>query len=306
MLFSTSFCFTTFGGSFLYMADLSQVVPLFNETKRASMSYLLQGATSFSTVTFLLFGSFIKLEIYDCFKILLGMAIVLPSFNTISIHRNQHKMSDTVQNYSSASSVEKNSSAKKLFRQLVYLSLYLYSTIVSIRLVLLFYKLDYYLSFENYPEKIRPLLAIFQMFQFIPSIVFGIIYDRLDKRTNFVISSIIMAFTGITLVNALNFTLQHNIVTSLILANILSSFCFGFLASFGNKFISKSKNSALLYGLLNTSYAIASLSIIQENIKNENILYFTSVGCFLFPLTLFLYNLFIDKPRDNILLEQSN
>lgn len=307
-LFSASFVLSTFGGSFLYMSNLSQVAFITNKNE-ALVTCIMQGATALSTVSFLVFGNFMGMNIYDCFKIMLSLAIVLPSITTLNHklllhkHENGHKYGGGVIDESTvhrnhndvacASQVlevverpallpeliswpeppqksVKNSLFVKTFRQLIYLSLHLYSTIISLRLVLFFYKLEFYLSSQKSPEQLRPLLAIFQILQIIPSVSCGLLYDKLDKITNCITSSIIMSFFGVILFISLNFSLNLSpgnstfIIFSLVLATLLNSFCFGFLASFGNKFTSKPKNSALCYGLLNTSYALASLPVIQE------------------------------------------
>ena len=183
--------------------------------------------------------------------------------------------------------IQQKTRSRKFYRYFIYFSLYIYVTIMCFRLVLLFYKLDDYLKDQEYN---RPYLAVFQMAQILPSMLFGYIYDCLHKWTNLEISTILMSILGLGLVCLLNlFTIELMMIAAFVLTASLNGFTCGLQACFASKFADKPKNIGLIYGYLTTSYSLASIPIIQEKLAfwPEKTLFFLFLVSFVFPAAMF-------------------
>ena len=176
----------------------------------------------------------------------------------------------------------------KITRQFVYFSLYLYATIMSIRLVLVYHKLDEYLQNQ---EQNRPFLALFQTVQIIPSIFFGYTYDIIHSKTSLSTATFIISTVGVVLAVLVNTAVIHrSMIIAFVLNASLNAFTCGLQAGFGSKFTDKSKNTGLVYGYLSTAYSIASLPVVMNNLEgvDEKLFYYLFSGCFLFPLAVFV------------------
>ena len=178
----------------LYINNLSQV-PVMTKKYRGFFSCVIQGSTCVSSATMLVMGNFSGLSLSDDFKVMLGLAVVLPGLASwFGRARKDEKSeireeflgekslvrSDVQSNVQSCindgdqDELKQHTLSYKITRQMVYFSFYLYATIMSIRLVLVYHKLDEYLQNQ---EQNRPFLALFQTVQIIPSIFFGYTYS---------------------------------------------------------------------------------------------------------------------------------